>query len=167
MAYDCHQDENSLTYATCAMNSMNSNIKRVEECAWIGDEGVWCKSEVHGKIYHKRDYVAACMKWRTAYFCGWYRLHSNLQTELAVETFSTFFAGAPRDYIYPPIKLKKLKANHHKLVLSMLMRTTKLPHCEFELHVKINKLKVLERNAKTLQHWGDLLLSGWALTWEL
>ena len=63
-----------------------------------------------------------------------------------------FFLGAPRDYIYPPIKLKKLKANHHKLVLSMLMKTTKLPNCEFKLHVKINKLKVLERNENTLQH---------------
>ena len=34
----------------------------------------------------------------------------------------------------------------------MLMKMTKLLNCEFELHVKINKLEVLERNANTLQH---------------
>ena len=67
-------------------------------------------------------------------------------------------------YNYPPIELKQLKENHHKLILSKLMKKTKLTNCKFELHVKVNKLKVLERNANTLQHRGDLLLSGWALT---
>ena len=122
-------------------------------------------SKVHGWIFNENVYVAACKEMRrTAFlFGGWLWTAPQSLREMAV-TLYNLFAGAPMIYNYPPIELKQLKANHHQLILSKLMKKTKLTNCKFKLHVKVNKLKVLERNANTLQHRGDLLLSGWALT---
>ena len=44
-------------------------------------------------------------------------------------------------YNCPPIELKQLKANHHKLILSKLMKKTKLTNCKFELHGKVKNSK--------------------------
>ena len=83
-------------------------------------------------------------------FGGWLWTAPQSLTEMAVGLYN-LFAGAPMMYNYPPIELKQLKQMHHKLILSKLMKKTKLTNCKFELHGKV-KLKVLERNATTLQH---------------
>ena len=163
----CIKTRNLLTYDNCAMKPMNRNGKQEMKpmrgsAVWIDVKNAWID------LQWKRLCCSLHGNEKNCFSFWWLVMDCTPipNREMAVSLYN-LFAGAPRDYIYPPIKLKQLKANHHKLVLSMLMKTTKLPNCEFELHVKINKLKVLERNANTLQHWGDLLLSGWALTWEL
>ena len=67
-------------------------------------------------------------------------------------------------YNYPPIELKQLKQIHHKLILSKLMKKTKLTNCKFELHVKVKTRCAGTKMQTTIQHRGDLFLSGSALT---
>ena len=74
---------------------------------------------------------------RTAFlFGGWLWTAPQSLTEMAVSLYN-LFAVAPIIYNYPPIELKQLKANHHKLILSKLMKKTKLTNCKLELHVKV------------------------------
>ena len=90
-------------------------------------------SKMHGWIFNENVYVAACMEVRrTAFlFGGWLWTAPQSLTEMAVSLYN-LFAGAPIIYNYPPIEIKQLKANHHKLILSKLMKKTKLTNCKFE-----------------------------------